>query len=152
MRPHLGKCLFYPESYLSLVSKSWRKRGGRKERGRKNSSCPLSTGPGFEMLPQKQDRMPPIFTLVDTEENESSLGKGYCPIWVPAGALVSIPHENETAQRGHCILTSLKGLKERTAVRTSEPCKEGFRTEEVLQLDPRGIYGRITSLKLFPNL
>lgn len=29
-------------------------------------------GPGFEMLPQKQDRMLPIFTLVDTEENDSS--------------------------------------------------------------------------------
>lgn len=53
---------------------------------------------------------------------------------------------------GHCILTSLKVLKDRTAVRTSEPYKEGFGTEEVLQLDPWGIYGRITSLKLFPHL
>jgi len=64
----------------------------------------------------------------------------------------SFPTRMKQLSHGHCILTSLKGLKDRTAVSTSEPYKEGFGTEEVLQLDPWGIYGRITSLKLFPHL
>lgn len=71
--------------FVSGFQELEKERQKEGEREREFLMAVEAEGPGFEMLPQKQDRMPPIFTLVDTEENDSSgqrslpnLGASWC--------------------------------------------------------------------------